>query len=75
MNVILSILALAIVFLIYRKVKSALGIYKCIPAQTMKSYKLDRLSQEDRKMVTTHLGVCEKCQQDMIDLDPDLEIE
>ena len=74
MDFVLSILAIAIVFVIYRKIRSALGIYTCIPAQTMKSYKLDRLSQEDRKRVTTHLGVCEKCQQIMIELDPDLEI-
>ena len=71
MVLIFSLLAAGTAFAVYRNLKNIFGIYNHLTTEEIHAYQTGRLSEDDRRYVTKHLGVCEQCQQAMIDHDPD----
>lgn len=68
---IFSLLAAGTAFAVYRNLKNIFGLYHHLTEQDIHAYQTGQLSEDDRRYVTKHLGVCEPCQQAMIDYDPD----
>ena len=70
MKNIVVLLVVGLVFTIYIKLKGIWSSYKCFDDEVLNDYYHGRLKrQEDlRRQVVTHLGLCEKCQQKMFDL-------
>ncbi len=71
MTIAFMLLAGATLLVVLKRVRAIRSHYRCLAMEDMKAYKLGHLSHDDRRQVTMHLGICEKCQQAMIDLDPD----
>lgn len=75
MTTIFVLLASATLLVVIKRVRDIRSHYVCLTPKDMKAYKLGDLSHDDRRQVTMHLGLCEKCQQAMIDLDPDKTLD
>ncbi len=72
---IFSLLAAGTAFAVYRNLKNIFGLYHHLTEKDFHAYQTGQLSEDDRRYVTKHLGVCEQCQQAMIDYDPDEYID
>jgi len=68
---VILILSAGTALAVYRAIKKAFQQYSCITTEDIRAYKLSKLNQSDRRRVAVHLGVCKKCQQSMINYDPD----
>lgn len=68
--IIVYILIAAIGLTIFRHLAKAYQTRKCFDDEVLNDYFNGRLKREEelRRAVVTHLGVCEKCQQKMYDL-------
>ena len=78
MDIILILLAIGALFIAAKIISNILGQYKCVDDDLLLDFYKGKLSKKEdlRRKVITHLGVCEKCQQKMINLKdekPDLE--
>ncbi len=71
MVIIFCLLAAGTAFAVYRNLKNIFGIYQHLSDEDIDAYQTGQLSEDDRRFVTKHLGICERCQQAMIDYDPD----
>ena len=43
-------------------IRQIIGNQKHLDEETIRNFMLKRLSERDRRRVTTHLGICERCQ-------------
>ena len=68
---IFSLLAAGTAFAVYRNLRNIFGLYNHLTDADIHAYQTGQLSEDDRRYVTKHLGVCEQCQQAMINHDPD----
>jgi len=66
----IPILLLALVYFILRRIYAIYQGYQCFDDEILKDFFNGRLNREEdlRRSVVNHLGVCEKCQQRLYDL-------
>lgn len=72
MGTLLLILALAATYSVLIRLKDIMAQYKCVPDDTLKDYVYGRLRRSNPQLqnqITSHLGVCEKCQKRMLTVD------
>ena len=61
----LEIIALALLFVVVRKIIAIRKAYQCVSDQVIRDYFDGRLKKRNKQMyeqAITHFGVCEKCQ-------------
>lgn len=64
------LLIVGLIFTIYVRLKGIWSNYKCFNDEILDDYFHGRLKREEdlRRKVVTHLGLCDKCQQKMYEL-------
>ena len=66
----LGLIAAALAFTIYKHFKKVIKMRSCFEDEVLADYFHGRLKREEdlRRSVVSHLGVCEKCQEKMYEL-------
>lgn len=67
LNLVLILLSIGLILTIAGIVREVIKQHKCIPEAIMKKFMHNTLPKEEKAMVTTHLGICENCQQRLHD--------
>lgn len=58
-------------YIVLQVISQIISQRKCLEDETIMEYKKGRLPSDERRTVHYHLGICEKCQNRMIDYDGD----
>lgn len=61
--------ALIMGYIVLQVISRIISQRKCLEDETISEYKKGRLPSDERRAVHYHLGICEKCQNRMIDYD------
>lgn len=70
MTYLLGFLAAGLAFTVYKQLKKIIKMRACFEDEVLGDYFHGRLNREEelRRSVVSHLGVCEKCQEKMYEL-------
>lgn len=63
--------ALIMVYIVFQIIAQIISQRRCLEDETILEYKKGRLPSDERRGVHYHLGICEKCQDRMINIDHD----